>query len=230
MAAEARNVANRQLGSFLAEELRGLPVQRIVLEGDAAQKIVAYSHAERVDLIIMPTHGYGPFRRFLLGSVTAKVLHDADCPVWTGVHLEDAPMPESISFGHILCAVDLAPHAERVLSWASDIAEAFRARLTVAHVTAPVTVAVAGGSELDPEVERTRLARIEIEDLLARIDTQADIAVDSGDVAETVYDFAARLPADLLVIGRGAVKGVVGRLRSHAYAIIRQSPCAVVSV
>ena len=39
----------------------------------------------------MPTHGYGPFRRFILGSNTAKVLHDADCPVWTGVHVEEIP-------------------------------------------------------------------------------------------------------------------------------------------
>ena len=52
-------------------------------------KIVELAH-ESPDqtVILMPTHGYGPFRRFILGSNTAKVLHDADCPVWTGVHLE----------------------------------------------------------------------------------------------------------------------------------------------
>jgi hypothetical protein len=38
------------------------------------------------------------------------------------------------------------------------------------------------------------------------------------------------LPADLLVIGRGSAAGMFGRLRTNAYAIIRQSPCPVVSV
>ena len=34
---------------------------------------------------MMPTHGCGPLRRFLLGSVTAKVLHDVSTAVWTGL-------------------------------------------------------------------------------------------------------------------------------------------------
>jgi len=33
---------------------------------------------------MLPTHGRTPLRRFLLGSVTAKVLHDRTVPVWTG--------------------------------------------------------------------------------------------------------------------------------------------------
>jgi nucleotide-binding universal stress UspA family protein len=54
---------------------------RLVLEGDPAWRIADYSEKENVDLIMMPTHGYGPFRQLLLGSVTAKVLHDVKCPV-----------------------------------------------------------------------------------------------------------------------------------------------------
>ncbi|MEI9977308.1 MAG: hypothetical protein WDO73_37795 [Ignavibacteriota bacterium] len=33
-----------------------------------------------------------------MGSVTAKVLHDAGCPVWTGPHLEQAPDYRKIAF------------------------------------------------------------------------------------------------------------------------------------
>jgi hypothetical protein len=35
---------------------------------------------------------------------------------------------------------------------------------------------------------------------------------------------------DLAVIGRGALQGTLGRLRTHAYGIIRQSPCPVLSM
>jgi nucleotide-binding universal stress UspA family protein len=99
--------ANTDLASFMASELAGIDVRRIVLEGDPSGSIVDFAHNEHCDLIVMPTHGYGPFRRFILGSNTAKVLHDADCPVWTGVHLEDAPAAISIPIRNILCAVDL---------------------------------------------------------------------------------------------------------------------------
>src|SRR5262249_53309636 len=89
----------KELASYLVEELAGLNVRRVVLEGDPAREIVEFAHSEQAGLVVMPTHGYGPFRQFILGSITAKVLHDADCPVWTGVHLEEAPSVEQMSFG-----------------------------------------------------------------------------------------------------------------------------------
>src|ERR1035437_3289032 len=81
----------QQLDNFAVEELKPYRVQRFLFEGDPARRIVEFAHERHIDLIVMPTHGYGLFRRFLLGSVTAKVLHDAECPVWTGVHLDQSP-------------------------------------------------------------------------------------------------------------------------------------------
>jgi len=77
-----------ELNTFCIKELEGIPIKRLMCSGDAARAIVEYAHTEQVDLIFMPTRGRGLFRHFLLGSVTAKVLHDAECPVWTGAHLE----------------------------------------------------------------------------------------------------------------------------------------------
>jgi nucleotide-binding universal stress UspA family protein len=76
---------------FMCGEFARMNVRCVVLEGDPSASRVDFAHREHCDLIVMPTHGYGLFRRFILGSNTAKVLHDADCPLWTGVHLEDAP-------------------------------------------------------------------------------------------------------------------------------------------
>src|SRR5258708_22598260 len=90
----AREIAEQRtadLEAFPCSAPAGVPVRRVVLEGDPTQTIVEFASAEKCDLIVMPTHGYGPFPRFLLGSVTPTVLHDAICPVWTGPHMERAP-------------------------------------------------------------------------------------------------------------------------------------------
>jgi len=81
---------------------------------------------------VMPTHGYGPFRRFILGSVTAKVLHDAECPVWTGVHLE-ASSTQTVHFRQVTVALDLGPQSERTLMWASRFAKDSGAKLALVH-------------------------------------------------------------------------------------------------
>ena len=72
------------------------------------------------DLIMMPTHGYGPFRRFLLGSVTAKILHDATCPVWTSTHLETSVGTGKVGIRKVLGAVDFGPRSSVVLQVASE--------------------------------------------------------------------------------------------------------------
>src|SRR5229473_314150 len=86
---EIRKERQLTLDSYLQENFQRLAnVEEIVEKGEPVQVITEYARKESIDLIMMPTHGYGPFRRFLLGSVTSKVLHDAECPVWTDVHQE----------------------------------------------------------------------------------------------------------------------------------------------
>ena len=77
------------LANFLPGEFLDLDVRRIVLSGDPADVIVHFAHFAHTSLIVLPTCFYEPFRRFVLGSVASKILHDADCPVLTGVHTLD---------------------------------------------------------------------------------------------------------------------------------------------
>ena len=224
----AREVA-QELDQFLAQELGGLNLRRVVLEGDSAHRIVEYAHQEHASLIVMATHGYGPFRRFILGSNTAKVLHDADCPVWTGAHLEHAPPPATGGLRRIVCAVDLGPQSRKTVEWAMGMQTEFAAELTLVHATTPISD--------DPEAMAAEwLARMrqnaeaELTGLRQQTGTNATVAVECGEPAHVISAVAARVNADLVVIARGSAAGVFGRLRTNAYAIIRQSPCSVVSV
>lgn len=221
--------SQKQLDAFLEDELRNVQVKRVLLEGDPARKIVEYAHAEQVKLIALPTHGYGPFRRFILGSVTAKVLHDADCPVWTGVHLEEAPSVESIAFRNVLCALDLGPQSRRTLCWAAAMASEFGARLIVCHAHPCIESRPGEYFDHDLAKDLASSARQELEKLCEAAGN-AEILVEGGDAPHVVCRAAQQHHADLLVIGRGSAAGLFGRLRTNAYAIIRQSPCPVVSV
>jgi len=227
----AREEAEEEMKEFRSSEWRHLGVKRVLQEGDPARKIVEYASSEHVDLIMLPTHGYGPFRRLLIGSVTAKVLHDASCPVWTAVHTPDTASGIAAQPRRIACAVDLGPQSNSVLRWASRLSWEFGAPLSVIHVVA----------SLDPRLQEYGLspewtsyvineAKAELARLLVADGVRGDIHVEIGPIVSSVAAAAKEVRADLLVIGRNSHNSIAGRLPTNAYAIIRESPCPVLSV
>jgi nucleotide-binding universal stress UspA family protein len=224
--------AKKQLAGFLTEEMAGFDVQRTLLDGEPGTRLAEYAAEEQADLIAISTHGYGIFRRFLLGSVAAQILHDAKCPVLTGVHMENAPPLDKIEFRDILVALDFTPESVKVLRWAADFAQEMGARLVVAHV-APSLEGQAGES-FDPNWRDyfAASAKTSLEEMLGEVGLKdTAIVIDFGDPAHQVCELAAAERADLIVIGRGhSTEGMLGRLRAKAYSIIRMAPCPVISV
>ena len=225
------------LDSSLTKEFAHLRVERVAEVGDPAQVIVDFAHTNDVDLIMMPTHGYGPFRSLLLGSVTAKVLHDARCPVWTSAHAAaESPFRHHIDCRNILCAVDGTPNSVPLMKWAGELAKDARATLRLVHVIPGMESGLARQVDREFEEDLRKETRQAVEDLqesagLPRsLGAKAPLCVTVGHVADCVREEARRHGADLVVIGRGTLHETLGRLRTHAYGIIRQSPCPVLSV
>jgi nucleotide-binding universal stress UspA family protein len=211
----------RDLDTYRQTDLSGIEIRRIVMTGDPAARIIEVAHREKPDLIVMPTHGYGPFRRFLLGSVTAKVLHDVETPVWTGAHLQKTS-PIWNRIGKVICAIELQ-RAEPALVWARDFAAEFGAEVIVVH-------AVHEMEPEDPAAMSAAQARESIQCLQRKLCVAGEILIEEGDPARVVRATATRRSADLVVIGRSAREGVLGRLRPNAYSIVRDAPCPVISV
>src|SRR6202166_5421244 len=103
LAEEQEILARQKLDSFLKSEFPVGECPRILLSGDAATQIAQLARTDRFDLIIMPTHA-GVFRRTLLGSTTAKVLNDTDCPVLTTQHAETIA-PRRLEHREWVCAI-----------------------------------------------------------------------------------------------------------------------------
>jgi len=108
-----------ELDHFAADAFSGIPIARELLEGDPAHQIGRYADEHKIDLIMMPTHGHGAFRALFLGSVTAKVLRDTHCPVWTSVHAEELSSHSPDRWKRILCAVEIDERGESALKWAA---------------------------------------------------------------------------------------------------------------
>jgi nucleotide-binding universal stress UspA family protein len=227
-----RRVRNARLDSFLESELQPFTTHRVCVTGDPAPAIVDAAQAWRPDLIMMPTHGRGDFRRHLLGSVTAKVLHDLEFPVWTSVHAEAAPSLEEIHCRRILSAVDFTERSERVLEWAAWLAGEYQASLGIVHAMSEVDPWLSSGSNLGMEFRQYvfERARKEIEALQTDVGTAAQVFINPGKADAVVAGAAAEFKADLLVIGRRSGAGIAGDLLHSASAILREAPCPVVSI
>jgi nucleotide-binding universal stress UspA family protein len=211
-------------------ELDGITVTRILLRGDPAREIVETARGRNVGLIAMSTHGHGPFYRLLLGSVTAKVLHESQCPVWTGAHLEEPPAHE-FQIRHILCSVDLSPHSRHTASLAAGMAAAVDARLTLVHITAGVENYGPGGPWVDPAWKDAIVgsAAEEIARLQQDVGTNAEVIIDSGNVLELLNRAAEQTKADVLTIGHIPGRSHLGD-NGNGYGIIRGSRIPVMSV
>lgn len=69
----------REAKALLAD--RGITAELVERRGEAAARILDEAERERADLIVLGTRGLSPGRRWLLGSVSTKVLHHARCNV-----------------------------------------------------------------------------------------------------------------------------------------------------
>jgi nucleotide-binding universal stress UspA family protein len=178
--------------------------KRVVSIGDPAFETIHYAGKNGVDLIMMPTHGYGTFRSLLLGSTAAKVLHDAHCPVWTSAHLEEIALPARTEIHNILCAIEVNAETDELIRSAEALAEAWHAKLHLVHAMS------------DDENQQPAAS-------------DREVMVKKGIVSHVVRDAALESSADLVITGRGKHHETFGRIRSNSYAIIRDSPCPVLS-
>lgn len=107
--------ADRVTSTFTA----GIPWEQIAetLRGDPA-----------FDLVVMGTHGRTGLGRFLLGSVTEKVVRHAPCSV---LAVRSGPVKP---FGHVLCPVDFSESSRHGVELAAELAAEGGAGITLLHV------------------------------------------------------------------------------------------------
>jgi nucleotide-binding universal stress UspA family protein len=99
-------------------------VKTVVMTGKAAETIADYAKKQKMNLIIMATHGRSGIGRFSHGSVADKVLHDSEIPIW----MVRAGLPSKKVFKKgqkikMMVPLDGSKLAEGVLSHVADLAK-----------------------------------------------------------------------------------------------------------
>ncbi len=131
--AEARNDALVYLETIRkSNEQPDLHIQTRLIEGDVAGAIVDTALSEQVDLIVMSTHGYSGLTRWVLGSVTEKVLRSAPCPV---LAVRAARHPQKV-----LITLDGSPLSDRAIEPGLAVAQSLNAAVTLLRVVPSVSI------------------------------------------------------------------------------------------
>ena len=108
--ASEQKIAEGKLEALTAEQIEGIEVVRAVSVGQAASEIVKYAGREKIDLIVLGTHGRSGLARVFMGSVAEAVLRTAPCQVLT-----IGPKAEAIEEAAAPIQVPPAPPSSRCL-------------------------------------------------------------------------------------------------------------------
>ena len=116
-------------------DLAGITLNLEVRSGTPARSILDEAERRHSNLIVLGTHGHSGFERWMLGSVTEKVLRKAVCPVLTvPPPVGDAPRNPLQMFARILCGIDFSDTSLKGLEYALALAEEADAELLLMHV------------------------------------------------------------------------------------------------
>jgi nucleotide-binding universal stress UspA family protein len=222
----------RLTGMVQALDATGIRLQTLLVAGDPAGAIVDEARSLPADLVVMGTHGRRGFSRFILGSVTERVLHTAPCPVLTVPVVPPAAAPGRAPT--LLCAVDLLG-SEDTVSAAVALAQSRHAKLVVAHVVeglpddaTPVPFDV-------PEYRRYREAdaRRKLHQAVQAKPRNVSVqtVVTTGSPQREILRLAHDYQAEMVVIGSHGPK-FIDRMffGSTAARVVREAPCPVLTV
>ncbi len=177
---------------------------------------------KKIDLLVLGTRGRSGLSKLVLGSVAEQIFHCVSCPVLT-VGPWSRRAAAQLALKSVLFATDLSPQSAAALPYVLTAAMAWRAPIDVLHVRSP------DRSDSEPRMEayRRRLDAVIASD--PRLAVRYHVV--PGEPSLAVLDFARQNNEDLIVLGLDNRRSLYdGPPLSHAYEIVRQALCPVLSV
>jgi len=214
----------KEMQNLVANEagLNEINPTRVVSLGEVVDLVNTAAHDQKVDLVVIGSHGASGFERLALGSVAESVLHRSTCPVMiVGPNCLLVEHP----FRSILFTTDLTSTGFRAAQYAAGLAERFHGRLTLLHAIHPT-----GFEAGTAAAER---AHRELEQLLPQDISQyckTELRIAAGKPADEILAAAKSLAASLIIVGlkdRPLADHATWSTLSH---VIREANCPVLGV
>ncbi len=211
--------ASQEYLEGVAEQQGDVSIDVLVVNDHPAATAIANAAREFPDAAIcMSSHGRGPIRWAVLGSVSGDLVRQSRQPlILVGHHCASG---EILDGAHMVVAVDAANAADPVVSRAIQWATALALDVHVAHVLHPL-------DDTGGEYEQAVLDKIAEEVLQQNIHATV-VVLRSSFEAGAIADYARDLPAALVVMNSHARSGVPAfALGSVAMATVGLAQCPV---
>ncbi|MFC7229280.1 universal stress protein [Salinirubellus salinus] len=229
MRADRADLAERTCAEFAAA---GVQATQAVRTGVPHRAILEYATEAGVDLVVMGTHGRTGVERYLLGSVTEKVVRLSDVPVLTVKSMDEDAV--TYPYEDVLVPTDGSDGAAAATDLAVDVASTYGARLHALSVVD--TMAMGLDVRSDAVVDRLEAeARRAVEAVERRAAdtavTGTETAVEYGTPHGAIRSYVEANGIDLVVMGTHGRSGLERYLLgSVAEKTVRTSPAPVVTV
>jgi nucleotide-binding universal stress UspA family protein len=210
----------------------GVDYDSDVVKGHPAPTIVEYAEQYEYDVIVMPTHGREGVSRYLIGSVTEKVVRLSTVPVLTARMQPDEQLV--FPYENILIPTDGSAGATHAAEYGLSLAAALDATVHVLSVVGDTSLGLDVRSTISGQ-EREQAATEAVDDVVSEAETRS--------VSNTVRHVEHGSPIELILETidsndiHAVVMGTTGRrgsdrilLGSVAEKTVRSAPVPVITV
>lgn len=192
------------------------------VDGEISEVFGDLIREQRIDLLVLGTHGRSGISKFLSGSIAEEICHHVSCPV-LAVGPWSRGANRQLVLKKVLFATDLSKESRAAIPYALIAARTWNADIDILHLSS------SGNSDCRSLMEEFRRAIEEI----ARPEAPPSIHYHrgTGKLSRAVLEFATQNKEDLIVLGLDRCRSLYGSHSSaDAYEIICKAACPVLSI
>lgn len=235
--------SEKALKQFVEElKAKDSDVHMLIARGKTFIEIIKTAKDEKIDIVVMGTHGRKGIELLLMGSNAEKVVRKAPCSVLT-VRSDKDKKKEIFPVGNILVPTDFSLTSERAMSMAVEIAKKYSSKILLIHVFNDFKIEDAlqwtsyvstTKTEIEIREDISNRAYDELDDFIKKFpvgDLKIEPRVIEDHPHRGVIATAEDENIDLIVMGTHGRTGVAHLLMgSTAEKVVRAAPCPVLTV
>jgi nucleotide-binding universal stress UspA family protein len=214
---------------------KAIEAKGTVVTGNAAEEILKYAGENKIDIIMLSTHGRSGSKLWDLGSVANKVIHAANVPIWlVPSELRTEVIYDKLPRRTLVIPLDGDKVSETVIPHAINIAKqrGAESELLLLYVDHAASTAQTH-SEIEESKAKKQAMKKYLDDVVQRIKGEgipARSEILLGDPAGTIIDYIKNNPPQLLAmtVKSGLSRMIFGSVTENVLHLVKKTPIFLV--